>query len=1286
MTTTTGMVSGGGGAGVSTARGLAWAAGLAVALVTGAAGPAWGTDANDITPAPMMMRFPAVSADKICFVYANDLWLAPKTGGVATPLSTREGAEVMPRFSPDGKTIAFAASYEGNREIYTLPVAGGEAFRVTHHPAGESPIGWTPDGKNILFITNGFHGLGRVSQIWQSPAAGGMMTQLPVPYGAFGSISGDGTWLAYTLHSIDTRTWKRYRGGMATDVWLFNLKDKTSRRMTDWEGTDTLPMWHKNVVYYLSDQGPEHRLNVWSFDPASGERTQITTFKDDDVRWPSMGPGSNGEGEIVFQLGGGLRLLNLGNKRVSEVKVTIPGDRPSIRERTVDASEWLVGASISPTGKRVIASARGDLWSLPGKEGAPRNMSRTVGVFERDPSWSPDGRLVAYFSDESGEYELYVRGSGARVTAEEKKGEKKGEDAEKAEEGTVTADAAARKLTSLGAGFRSNINWSPDSAYVTFNDQNGRLLLTKVADGETKEIDKDPWMTTPQVSWSHDSTYVAYTRTDERTRNGTIWFYNVISGEKTRVTDPMFSASSPAFDRAGDWVLFASQRAINDPTYSDLDTTFIYRDTEVLLMAPLRKDVKSPWLTKSDEEEIKPEKAGEKQDGEKPAEMAPVPDDGVSGTWEMTITGDPQTIPGGQIPVILNLRIAADGKISGTVTAVIGSGTITGGSWNKETGELQLTVAAGGATAQFTLKVSGTNVEGTWAVGQMGGKVTGSRTAGPAAEKKAEEPKDEKKDEKKDGEGEKKKEDKKPLKIDFDGLEARAMQLPVAAGGFGQTASTHDNKWIYVRISSRGDGASGIRIFDPKDEGREEKSVSAGGGFDISGDGKKLLVWRGGSNLSIVDASAGGRSQTVPTGGMRQTVRPREEWRQIVTDSWRIFRDWFYEPTMHGVDWAKVKQHYMGTLEDAASREDVQFIIGEMISELNVGHAYVQAPGDVEDVPTTNVGLLGADFELVTENGVSAYRIAKIIAGGPWDSDARSPLATPGVDVKAGQFVLAVNGTPIDTSKDVYAAFIGTAERPTAITVSDKPTLDASAREVIVRPVGSESSIRYRAWIEAKRQYVLEKSGGRIGYIYVPNTGLDGQSDLFRQFVGQRGMDALIIDDRWNGGGQIPTRFIELLNRPRTNYWARRDGKDWASPEDSHQGPKAMLINGLAGSGGDMFPWLFRFNNLGKLIGTRTWGGLVGISGNPGLIDGGSIAVPSFGFYEKDGTWGVEGHGVDPDIEVLDDPAKMQNGADPQIDAAVAQLLEELKTKPYVPPQRPASPNRAGMGLPASDK
>ncbi len=1199
-------------------------------------------------PHPGMLRYPDVSATHIVFVYANDLWLVPKTGGLAVPLANPPGQESFPKFSPDGKTVAFVGNYDGNRDIYTVPVEGGIPYRVTHHPASEWLSDWTPDGK-VLFSASNLSGFGPGMKMYVVSAKGGLPEKLPIPYGVNGSLSADGVWLAYTPHSTDNATWKRYRGGMATDIWLFNLRTKQSKRITDWEGTDTQPMWHGEKVYYLSDAGPEHRLNIWVYDTRTGKREQVTRFTDFDVKWPSIGPGEKGEGEIVFQQGSHLYLLNLQTRKAQSVQVQIPGARPTLRPRAVDVSRFIAGWGISPTGKRAVVEARGDIWTLPAKNGSPRNLTRTSGVAERDPSWSPDGQWIAYFSDATGEYELYIIQSDGQ-------GEPK-------------------RLTTDGACFRYNPVWSPNSKFIAFSDKTGALYIYSIDSGRVRLVDKDPWAETLSPSWSSDSRWIAYARNHERSRTSSIWLYNVDTEERVQVTSGMFNDSSPVFDRKGDYLYFVSSRNFR-PFYEDLGTTWIYAGTQVLLAVPLRADIASPYLPKSDEEKWgdkgkEQPKEPQPERREPPAQAPPAQQsDEVSGEWSGTVTGS--MVPGGSISIRAKLRLQANQTVTGTVESPMGTATVNG-TYNPATRELSLSITLPDGTAlTLNAKITGNTMEGT-IVSPLGSlqfraqKVSGGE-ATPASREKPESTPAPKPDGK--------------VNIDFAGFEARAIQLPVKPGRFGRLAVNDRGQLIFVRLPVAGsEEPPAIKLFDLTDEKREEKMVASGASaFDISADGKKLLVVRG-NTATIQDAAPGASGEAVVTAGMTAMINPREEWKQIFIDAWRIQRDFFYDPNMHGVNWKAMRDHYMSMLEDCVSREDVSFVIGEMIAELNVGHAYYYG-GDTEQAPSVSVGLLGCDFELHR----GAYRISRIYQGAPWDSDARGPLSEPGVKVKEGDYLLAVNGVPIDTSKDPWAAFQGMADRVVTITVSEHPVLDSSAREVPVRLLGSDSNLRYRAWVESKRAYVEQKTNGRVGYIYVPNTGTDGQNELVRQFFGQIGKEALIIDERWNGGGQIPTRFIELLNRPLTNYWARRDGNDWPWPPDAHFGPKCMLINGLAGSGGDAFPYYFRQAGLGKLIGTRTWGGLIGISGNPRLIDGGYTSVPTFAFYEKDGTWGIEGHGVDPDIEVIDDPALMVDGGDPQLDAAIRLMLEELERNPYVPPRRPTYPNRSGMGIRPEDK
>lgn len=1077
-----------------------------------------------------LLRYPDVSETQITFVYAGDIWVAPKTGGLAQRLSSPKGEETFPRFSPDGKFIAFSGNYDGNIDIYVIPVGGGLPVRVTHHPYGDTMIDWYPDGKSLLYRSPMESYRNRFDQFYRTSPQGGMPVKLAIPYGVFASFSPDAKQVAFTRMSNDFSTWKRYRGGRTGDIWIFNLQNNTAENITNNDAADSIPMWHGHTVYFISDRDKGMKMNLWAYDLKTKKTRKVTDFKDFDVRFPAIGPK-----DIIFENGGKLYLLSLADEKVKEVNIEVVTDKATLKPYVQDVKNQVRSYSLSPTGKRMLLEARGDIFTVPAEEGITRNLTRTSGVAERYPTWSPDGKQIAYFSDRSGEYSLYMR----------------------------PADGSGKEtlVQSFGKGFRYPPQWSPDSKKLLFLNKKTEMLLFDIASKKKTVVDTFERsghfaFEQFQVSWSPDSRWITY-RNIADNDFGYIVIYDTKNFKAHKVTSGYYFAYRPVFDPDGDYLYFFSNRSLN-PTYSDLQGTWVYINTTKPVALALRKDVKSPLLPKNDAEESK--------DGD-------------------------------------------DSK-----------------------------------KAEKDTKNAAKNA------------------------KKSKGKKDGKKGDKKDGD--KKDKGPKPITIDFDGIQDRMVVLPMSAGNYSNMAAVKGNLIVH-RFRRSGEphtAKNPIIMFDMKKK-KENTILDDADRFVMSADGKKMLV-RKRSSFYIIDAKPGQKlKQPVSFADLEMVVDPVQEWRQVFTDAWRFQRDFFYDPGAHGVDWELMKTRYGKLLRDAVTRYDLHFLVGELIGELSAGHVYRYIP-PAERPSRRPTGLLGVDFEL----NQGAYRIKKIYDAGAWNTEIQSPLTMPGIDIKTGDYILAVNGIAVDTSLDPWAAFQGLADKTIALSVNSTPSMNG-AREVLIKTMSNDTLLRERAWVEDNRKKVAKATGGRVGYIYVRDTGRGGQTDLVCQYLAQWTMEGIIVDERFNSGGQLADRFVELMNRPIYNYFFVRDGKNWHQPGVSNTGPKVMLMNGWAGSGGDAFPYYFKKAGLGPLIGTRTWGGLVGPVYPLPLIDGGMVSCPPARIMSPEGKWIIENIGEAPDIPLVNDPGLMAQGKDPQLERGIKEVLDMLKKHPRKdPPKRPDYP------------
>ena len=1069
-------------------------------LLTMASATVFGFAQTIETPDALMLRYPDVSANEITFVYAEDVWVAPIGGGLARRITSTTGMEFHPKFSPDGNTIAFSGNYDGNYDVYTINHQGYDLNRVTYHPGNDRTVDWNPDGKSILFASRRKSPSNRFNQFYSISSEGGNAEQLPLFFAEIGSYNADGTKLAFQYLNRTTRTWKRYQGGTASDVLIYDFKTNKSTQITTYKGTDAIPMWSGDKIYFLSDRGENHKANIWSYNTADKSFKQETTFATYDVKFPSVG-----NGHIVLENGGKLHLLDLKTGETKAVNIQVPSEQIMAREEWKDLSKSIRTYFISPTGKRGLFDTRGEIFTVPAENGITQNISNTSNASEQSPNWSPDGKYICYFSDATGEYQLMMRLA----------------------DGTGEAKALTTKLS----GYHFNTLWSPDSKKIAFNHFDGSAHYIDVDSKKVTEFARGVMNDITDFKWSSDSKYITYS-TPFKSQNGQVVIYSLKDKSEHIVTSEFYSCDNPVFSRDGKYLFYTSNRHFM-PTYSHFDGTWVYNKSVVLMSTTLAEDEVSILTPSNDVEEVK------SQD--------------------------------------------------------------TGG---------------------------------------------------------------EKSDDKEDAEDDE-------MVIDYDGMEMRSVQLPVNPGQYGNLTAA-DGKLVYGSFSN---GAPSIKYWEF--EGQEESTVISGAfSYELSADGKKLMYGSMGG-YAIVSVSPGNKpgDGSLSMKDVRSKIDPVQEWNQIFNEAWRLERDFFYDSNMHGVDWDEVKERYGKLMPFCSSRSDLNYIIGEMIGELNVGHAYVGG-GDMPRAERIGVGMLGADL---TSDGKNAIKIDKIYQGAPWDVTVRSPFNGPGVNVKEGEYITAVNHIPVDGTKSPYAAFQNFNRKMVVLSVSANAD-GKDARDVEIKLMSNEARLRNLAWIESNRQKVLKATDGRCGYIYVPNTGVQGQNELFRMYQGQFQLDAMIIDERWNSGGQIPDRFVELLNRPIRSHFSRRDKNSMTIPFNGMDGPKVMLANQWAGSGGDMFPYIFKQEKVGPVVGKRTWGGLVGISGIPPLVDNGFLTSPNFAFFNLEGEWDVEGVGVSPDYEVDATPEDMYEGMDAQLDKAIELILDGLKNNPPPKAVVPEFPNKTGIG------
>ncbi|HEY3579867.1 MAG TPA: S41 family peptidase, partial [Pyrinomonadaceae bacterium] len=1086
-----------------------------------------------------LLRFPDIQGDRVVFTYAGDLWTAPATGGTATRLTSHPGVEVFGKFSPDGKWVAFTGQYDGDEQVYVVPSTGGEPRQLTFYPA-KGPLaprwgwdnqvfGWSRDGKRIFFRSLRDSWTLPIARLYSVSVDGGPAEALPMPTAGSGDFSPSETEMVYSPQSRDFRSEKRYGGGEANKLYIYDLKTNAAKRITEGPRATRDAMWLGDTIFYNSDR--DGHFNLYAYTVSNGRTSKVTSSNQWDVRWPS----SDNENQIVYELDGGLVVMDARTRKSTPISINVPDEGNWSRPSRVSAANLIESVGLSPKGERALFVARGDVFTAPVEKGPTRNLTHSSGAHDKWASWSPDGSQIAFISDMSGEEELYVI----------------------AQDGSKPAE----QLTHGGAAMRYQPEWAPDGKRIAFSDKDGKLYVLTMADRKVVEIADSPRGQIRDYTWSPRSNFLAFTMANKGPFSG-VYVWSAGDGQLHRVTDESFNSYNPAWDPQGNYLYYLSDREYA-PQLSNIEFNYATNRNTYIYAIALRKDVKNPFPPESDEVTI----AKTSDDSAKPP-ASPSPSEKPA---ESPSPAAATPAPAEQKPE------AATPKPPATMT------------------------------------------------------------------------------------------------IDFDGIVGRDTRVPVTADNYGGLAAKTGHLLYVVGgagyYGRQSDKPTSLRIYSIKDR-KETTLVEDMRGYTLSDDGSKVLVAQG-PGFNLYDATPQGERtrKAVATSGLYVDRVPQEEWTQIFNEVWRRYRDWFYVPNMHGFDWVALREQYKPLLKYVGHRSDLNYVISEMISELTIQHAYIDG-GDFQIPPRPRYGLPGARFELDKQAG--RYRITKIFGGENEEDIYRSPLTEVGVNASVGDYVLAIDGEELKPTDDPYRLLRNKADNPVQLTLNKVPSMQG-ARTVSYKPITDEQNLIYLDWVNRNRERVSQATNGRVGYLHVPDMGAAGIREFIKWYYPQLDKEGLIIDVRANGGGNVSRMLIERLRRKLLGItYSRTNDEGQTYPDGVFIGPMAALLDENSASDGDIFPSMFREAGLGPLIGKRSWGGVVGITNRGTLIDGGVVNVPEFGLTNKSGEWIIEGYGVDPDIEVDNDPQSVIAGKDPQLERAITEVMAKLKTPVKLPPRPPA--------------